>query len=81
MQRVESTTGTGVRFERRETDGRDHPAWILAVGIAPGSAAGTVAVDVHLHYGGAPSLPGVDRLLGQEIGRAGARLQQVLDAG
>ncbi|MDQ3106441.1 MAG: SRPBCC family protein [Actinomycetota bacterium] len=68
-----------VRFERAELDGRSHNTWILT-GSAIAGATGGTSVKVRLHYGGGRTLPGADRLLGQEMGRAGARLEAYLDA-
>ena len=68
-----------VRFERRESDGSEHPPWILDVTLAErdGSEAATFT-SVSLHYGGAAWVPGLDLLLGAEVRRAGPRLIQRL---
>lgn len=68
--------GGAVRFERREHDGRDHNTWILTGRAEPGAAdPATTEVALHIHYGGGARLFGADRLLRQEVQRAGARLQ------
>lgn len=41
-----------VRFERSETDGRDHSAWILEATVTPAPGSDGSDVVVHLHYGG-----------------------------
>lgn len=64
------------RFERRELDGRPHSAWVLTAEVAEDPAGSLLTV--RLHYGGAPSLPGVDRVLGEEMRRAGPRLRRRL---
>ena len=79
MVRVEHQPPTLVSFERREHDGRSHPPWILTAGVEA-SGAGSL-LTVALHYGGAPSLPLVDVVLGEEMRRARGRLQRRLDGG
>ncbi|HUQ39692.1 MAG TPA: hypothetical protein VM030_06020 [Acidimicrobiales bacterium] len=76
MVRTSATQG-GARFERDERDGRDHPSWVLEAELVPDGADGTDLV-MRLHYGGAPQLPLLDVVLGQQAARAGARLEQVL---
>ena len=76
MVRTEARPPNLVRFERRELDGRSHSAWVLAAEVAP--RRGGSVLTMHLHYGGAPSLPFLDRLIGEEIRSAGARLEQRL---
>lgn len=65
-----------VVFERAERDGEEHSVWRLTVQWR--SAAGSTAIDVHLHYSGAPTLPLVELLLRDEIRRAGPRLEAVI---
>lgn len=79
MVRVEHAPPERVRFERRERDGRQHSAWVLAAEVAP-SGTGSV-LTMRLHYGGAPSLPMLDRLLQEEIRRGGERLEHRLAGG
>ncbi len=71
-----------VRFERREADGVEHNAWVLAGQAEPGGdvdgEAGT-QLSLHLHYGGASRLPGMDVILRQEADKAGPRLEALLD--
>lgn len=43
---------SSVRFERSETDGRDHAEWVLRANVSPVEAGGSTVV-VDLHYGGA----------------------------
>jgi hypothetical protein len=54
VHRVDEATGGGeVRFERLETDGRDHSEWVLASVVEPaadGAAGSTVTME--LTYGG-----------------------------
>jgi Polyketide cyclase / dehydrase and lipid transport len=62
-----------VRFERAEVDGRVHSPWMLEVRLVPVEAGGTV-LTMHLHYGGALWLPGLDLVLRNEVRKAGGRL-------
>lgn len=77
MERVVCDEPTAVRFERVEGDGREHSAWVLRAELRTATEAGT-ELTMHLHYGGAAWLPGLDLVLGQEVRRAGARLQSRL---
>ena len=76
MVRTEARPSSLVRFERRELDGRPHSAWVLAADVAP--RRGGSLLTMYLHYGGAPSLPFLERLIGEEIRKAGQRLEQRL---
>lgn len=77
MVRVVCDEPTSVRFERVEGDGRQHSAWVLRADLRAATDAGT-ELAMHLHYGGSAWLPGLDLVLGQEVRRAGARLQSRL---
>jgi hypothetical protein len=63
---------TGVVFERRELDGREHSAWVLRGDVAP-TADGSV-LTMRLHYGGSLWGPVLERLLGDEIEHSRTRL-------
>lgn len=76
MVRVVCDERAAVRFERMEVDGREHSPWVLRADLRA-AGAGT-ALTMHLHYGGSAWLPGLDLVLGQEVRRAGARLQSRL---
>jgi hypothetical protein len=76
MVRTDARPPSLVRFERREQDGRPHSAWVLAAEVAPRRRGSLLTM--HLHYGGAPSLPFLERLLCEEIRKAGERLEQRL---
>lgn len=65
-----------VRFERMEHDGREHSAWILTAEVEPRRSGSVFTMD--LHYGGNLNFPGVDSLLGEEVRRAGTRLEERL---
>lgn len=72
MVRAEARPPHLVRFERRETDGRPHSAWVLTAEVA---AAGTGSrLTMGLHYGGAARIPGAERLLADEVRRAAKKL-------
>ena len=78
MVRTEHQVPERVRFERREHDGSEHSAWILTADVG---AAGTgSSLTMHVHYGGAARLPGVDTILRDEIRKGGGRLQARLAA-
>ena len=75
MVRTALDDGT-VRFERAETDGRSHSAWVLSAEVRP-AAAGSQLV-MRLHYGGSMWMPLLDRLLADEIERSRPRLVEVV---
>lgn len=53
---LESPTDNGgrglVRFDRRETDGRDHAPWTMEVTVEPASGPALSVAMCRLHYGG-----------------------------
>jgi hypothetical protein len=70
---------TALRFERSETDRRQHSAWILTATLqAP--APERTRLTMHLHYGGLDWVPLVGLALREEIRRAGPRLARRLAA-
>lgn len=73
MVRTEQVAPKLARFERVEHDGGDHSAWVLTAEVEVTETGSLLTMD--LHYGGAPSLPGVETLLREEVRRAGARLE------
>jgi uncharacterized protein YndB with AHSA1/START domain len=80
MTRVQHDPPERVRFERLEHDGRTHSTWVLTATVGPAEAGSRLTV--HLHYGGSRALPLVDRILHEEVRRAGQRLEDRLaDAG
>lgn len=64
--------GPSVTFERRETDGRSHSAWVLRAELTP-TAEGT-HLAMHLHYGGSLWGPLLEHMLADEIERSRPRL-------
>ncbi len=69
-----SETGPGrVRFERRETDGRDHSSWVLESTVSDDPTAGTT-VRMDLRYDGGLWTAPLEPVLGAVIERAGPRL-------
>jgi hypothetical protein len=78
MVRVGAEPPRALRFERAELDERSHSPWILNATIEPTSAV-TSLLTMQLHYGGATRLPFVVLALGEEIRRAGPRLQRLVD--
>jgi carbon monoxide dehydrogenase subunit G len=77
MVRVDEDPPTDLRFERVETDGREHSAWVLSAGIQP-EGPSACRLTMHLHYGGRDWLPLLGVVLREEIRRAGQRLQHRL---
>jgi len=69
MVRVVDDGPTHARFERAELDDEEHSSWVLDATIA-----GESTLTMRLHYGGALFLPGLDKILGAEIDKAGDRL-------
>jgi len=67
-----------VRFERSETDGRQHSPWELDAALDP--LGGGTRLSMRLHYGGSLWVPLLDRLLRDEIERSKPRLAAYLAA-
>ncbi len=65
------------RFVRRELDGRSHSSWVLEATVEA-EVGDRTRLRMHLHYGGARWLPGLDLLLREETRRAGGRLERYL---
>ena len=59
-------------FERRETDGRHHSAWLLEAEVD--EVDGGSSLSMRLRYGGALWGPVLERLLGDEVDRSRDRL-------
>jgi len=78
MIRAEHVAPTQATFERAERDGKDHSPWLLSATLEPHDTNATT-VTMRLHYGGGFALPGLDRLLAQEVQRALPRLQKRVD--
>ncbi len=66
-----------VRFERAETDGRDHAEWVLTASLEPAGDS-TSEVKVHLHYGGALWTAPLEIVLASFEGSAAERLSAYL---
>jgi hypothetical protein len=75
MVRTVHEPGKRVRFERRETDGRDHSPWVLEAHVEP-SGADESALEMLLHYGGAFGGAILERLLADEIEASRPRLAE-----
>ncbi len=84
MARVVDEPPRRVRFERLEHDDEAHSPWILEATVATvaSDAGGTAgaALTMELHYGGALFVPGLDKILGAEVDKAGDRLRERLGA-
>ncbi|MDE0804320.1 MAG: SRPBCC family protein [Acidimicrobiales bacterium] len=66
-------------FERRETDGREHSAWVLTATVTNDGPTSTLTMD--LHYGGSLWVPLLDRLLTNEIEASRERLRALVASG
>lgn len=66
-----------VRFERSETDGRDHAQWVLDATVESTGETSCTA-RVHLHYGGALWTAPLEIVLASFEGSAGDRLSSYL---
>jgi len=62
-----------IRFERGEIDGRTHNRWVLEARLTP-EAEERTQVEMRVHYSGDRRVPVLDRVLRQEVSRAGRRL-------
>ncbi len=78
MVRAELVDGVSVRFERAETDGREHSPWVLGGVVA--ELDGGTRVTMSLHYGGGGLPSAVEHLLGGEIERSKRRLIEAISA-
>lgn len=79
MVRTEKVIARRARFERMEHDGREHPAWVLTAEVEPRESGGSI-FTMELHYGGNLNFPGVEAILGEEVRRSGARLEERLSS-
>jgi Polyketide cyclase / dehydrase and lipid transport len=79
MVRTQMTQGSSVRFERRETDGRSHSAWVMNATCSPlEGKLETTAVTVELSYSGGLWSGPLDAVLGSQVNDSVPRLQQYL---
>lgn len=76
MVRTVYDVPTRAVFERRETDGREHSAWVLDAQVDGDAAASTLTMG--LHYGGSLWVPLLDRLLSGEIDASRRRLRALV---
>jgi ribosome-associated toxin RatA of RatAB toxin-antitoxin module len=77
MERV-ADTPDHVRFERRETDGRDHSSWVLDGEIEPLDSG--CRLTMLLHYGGAFGGGLVERLLRDAIESSKQKLRVLVES-
>ena len=77
MVRSRHEPPTTVRFERAESDGRQHSPWILDATVEPRGDGSRLTM--HLHYGGGLFGPVLEKVLGDEIERSRPRLLAALD--
>jgi hypothetical protein len=78
LRMVRMQDGDGVaRFERRDTDGREHSAWVLTAEVQPADGGGTT-LTMRLHYGGGLYGPVLDKVLGDAVARGRSRLPEVV---
>ena len=76
MVRTEHEVPTSAVFERRETDGRNHAAWVLKA-LVTGDGTSSL-LTMHLHYGGSLWVPLLDRVLSREIESSRRRLRELV---
>jgi len=79
MVRTELTDNR-VRFERQETDAREHAAWTLTATLTPSSEPSVCDVQVHLHYGGTLWSTPLEMALAPFESSAAQRLSSYLEA-
>lgn len=72
MVRVGLVDGRSVRFERRESDGRQHASWVLEAEVSAAPSGSRLAMN--LHYGGTFGGRLLERMLRDEIQRSRPRL-------
>lgn len=73
MVRTSCDSPQAVVFERQESDGKQHSAWVLRATIDPSSTGSTL--QMHLHYAGLLFTGGVmERLLADQIRQGSDRL-------
>lgn len=69
-----------VKFERAETDERDHAEWVLTATLVPAGDGSTLSMD--LHYSGGLWTGGIlDRVLENEIRKGKSALQSAVERG
>jgi hypothetical protein len=73
MVRTERADGRRVRFEREETDGRNHSPWVLEAIVSPVDEE-ISELEMHLHYGGSFGGGLIEKLLRDEIEASRPRL-------
>lgn len=74
MVRTVHEPGRRIRFERAETDGRQHSPWVLEAALEP-LGEGWTRLTMLLSYGGSLFGPVLELVLRDEITRAKRRLQ------
>ncbi len=67
-----------VRFERQETDGREHSAWVLDARVSTGASTDTSHLTMLLHYGGSFGAATLERMLRDQIEPSRVRLAERL---
>lgn len=73
VRTLHDPVGRRVRFERSETDGRPHAAWVLDAQVSSTTAG--ARLEMHLHYGGGLWTAGVmERVLSDQIESGRERL-------
>lgn len=78
MVRTVHEPSTRAVFERAETDGREHSAWVLTAEV--GSTPTGSRLTMGLHYGGSLWVPLLDRLLAGEIESSRTRLRSLVES-
>lgn len=82
MVRTVADEGRQARFERAETDGRSHSAWVLEATLAPGTRQdGGSTLTMRLAYSGGLWSSALDGLLRAQVDRAAAKLDALAATG
>lgn len=76
MTRTVFDSPSHARFERSETDGRQHGRWVLDAKVAPSSTGSNLTMD--LHYSGRLWSAVVERALLDEVEASKSRLSALL---
>jgi uncharacterized protein YndB with AHSA1/START domain len=78
MVRTDATPDSTIRFERRETDGRQHSDWIMTCAIDPVETGSRITVSLS-YSGGLWSGP-LDAVLGSQVDSAVPQLRDFVSA-
>lgn len=69
-------TDSAVKFERQETDGREHSNWVMSVDAAAAPGVSTTDLKIALSYDGDLWSAPLEMILDSQAGKAGRRLDE-----